>query len=201
MQTLESRAKQFASQAHEGAGQRRKYTQQPYIIHPAAVVEWVRRVNQDEILLAAAWLHDTVEDTGTSLAEIEQHFGQPVADLVAMLTLPARPPGASRIEKQQAALQHMANASPSAKTIKLADIIDNTCSIIPFDAEFARYYLVEKQLQLEVLREGDPWLWQQAEDIILRGMQTLQQPPHRISGEWFDKTTSRYQQAIVSNRL
>lgn len=99
-----------------------------------------------EAKLAAAWLHDTVEYTGVNLAQIQQRFGADVAELVAMLMLPAFPVQTSRVVKQQAALHHLANACDEAKTIKLADIIDNTCSLIRYDAGFASVYLIEKKL-------------------------------------------------------
>ncbi|AHF75235.1 Metal dependent phosphohydrolase [Sodalis praecaptivus] len=193
MPTLEQRARRFAREAHGKRDQRRKYTQEPYIIHPAAVVEWVRQVPHNEAMLAAAWLHDTVEDTGVSLGQIQQRFGVEVAELVAMLTLPAFPGPTSRVVKQQAALRHLANACDEAKTIKLADIIDNTCSLIRYDADFASVYLVEKKLQLEVLSGGDSRLWREAERTLDKGLQTLRQPPHLISEEWFKQLTVSYQ--------
>lgn len=84
--SLEEQARRFATEAHASAGQRRKYTDEPYIVHPAAVVELVRSVSHDDALLAAAWLHDTVEDTATTQSDIETHFGTRVASLVEMLT-------------------------------------------------------------------------------------------------------------------
>ncbi len=76
MDSLEEQARRYATQAHAEAGQRRKYTDEPYIVHPAAVVELVRSVSHDEHLLAAAWLHDTVEDTGTTLSDIENFLAR-----------------------------------------------------------------------------------------------------------------------------
>lgn len=58
--------------------------------------------------------------------------------------------------------EHTAKASPQAKTIKLADLIDNTRSIVERDPEFAKVYLAEKALLLEVLRDGDATLWKMA---------------------------------------
>jgi len=86
MQTLEERAQRYASKAHAAADQRRKYTDEPYIVHPAAVVELVRSVSDDDEMLAAAWLHDTVEDTSSTLEDIRTHFGERVRSLVEMLT-------------------------------------------------------------------------------------------------------------------
>lgn len=84
--TLAERARRYATKAHGAIDQRRKYTNAPYIVHPQAVMEIVSSVPHSEEMLAAAWLHDTVEDTPTTLADIESHFGLRVASLVAMLT-------------------------------------------------------------------------------------------------------------------
>lgn len=61
----------------------------------------------------------------------------------------------------------MANASPAAKTIKLADLIDNTSTIMKHDPHFAVTYMKEKAKLLEVLKEGDPTLWKMANDIVI----------------------------------
>lgn len=110
-----------------------------------------------------------------------------------MLTLPPFPTQTSRVVKQQAALRHLADACDEAKTIKLADIIDNTCSLIGYDAGFTSVYLIEKKLQLKVLRVGDSRLWHEAERTLDKGLQTLRQPPHSISDEWFKQLTVSYQ--------
>ena len=52
--SLEEQARRYATQAHADAGQRRKYTDEPYIVHPAAVAELVRSVSDDEAMIAAA---------------------------------------------------------------------------------------------------------------------------------------------------
>lgn len=73
--TLSERARIFATQAHADAGQKRKFTDEPYIVHPAAVVELLMSANPSEEMIAAAWLHDVVEDTGVTLAAIGALFG------------------------------------------------------------------------------------------------------------------------------
>lgn len=67
-------AMRVATAAHEGIGQVRKYTGEPYINHPAAVAELVSSVPHTPEMLAAAWLHDTVEDTPITLLDIELNF-------------------------------------------------------------------------------------------------------------------------------
>ncbi|MFT4273347.1 MAG: HD domain-containing protein [Pantoea sp.] len=190
--SLEDQARHYATQAHAEAGQRRKYTDEPYIVHPAAVVELVRSVTDDEAMLAAAWLHDTVEDTASTLADIARLFGPRVAELVDMLTDSAQPQAKNRAARKLVHFRHTAQASPEAQTIKLADIIDNTRAIVQFDADFARVYLVEKQIQIQLLNEGDKHLWQQADNIIRQGLTQLAQPPHSVPESWFVKQAAKY---------
>lgn len=190
--SLEDQARHYATQAHAAAGQRRKYTDEPYIVHPAAVVELVRSVTDDEAMLAAAWLHDTVEDTASTLEDIASRFGPRVAELVDMLTDSAQPQAKNRAARKLAHFRHTAQASPEAQTIKLADIIDNTRAIVQFDADFARVYLVEKQIQIQLLNAGDEHLWQQADNIIRHGLSQLAQPPHSVPESWFVKQAAKY---------
>lgn len=192
MQSLEEQARRYASKAHAEAGQRRKYTDEPYIVHPAAVVELVRSVTDNEVMLAAAWLHDTVEDTSSTLNDIESHFGAEVALLVGMLTNTPQPEAKNRAMRKAAHFRHTATACAEAQTIKLADIIDNTRSIIQFDARFARVYLVEKRLQIALLKKGDSVLWQQASIVIEQGIYQLTEPPYNVPVSWFARQAARY---------
>lgn len=184
--TLAERARRYATKAHAAIDQRRKYTNDPYIVHPQAVMELVRSVPHTEEMLAAAWLHDTVEDTPTTLGDIESHFGPQVAELVRMLTNVSHAEDGNRFERKNRDRRHSASASPQAKTIKLADLIDNTRSLLDYDSHFAQTYLIEKQRLLEVLTEGDPTLWRQASHIVEQGLLRLQQPPHNVPASWFE---------------
>jgi len=155
-------AKQFATVHHKAQGQIRKYTGEDYIVHPAAVAELVASVPHTKNQLVAAWLHDTVEDTKATLEDITELFGDEVASLVEMLTDVSKPEDGNRAQRKQIDLEHTSKASPEAKTIKLADLIDNTKSIVEHDPEFAKVYLQEKLRLLSVLKEGDSTLWNKA---------------------------------------
>ena len=72
---------QYALLAH--AGMKRKGKERPYILHPLEVLCIVSTMTEDEDILAAAVLHDTVEDTGVTLSDIREHFGERTAGLVA----------------------------------------------------------------------------------------------------------------------
>lgn len=168
---LETQAREFATWAHASIDQRRKYSNEPYINHPAAVVEIVRSVPHTPEMLAAAWLHDVVEDTPVTLPDVHQEFGEVVATFVYSLTnVSCKLTEEARPVRKALDREHTAKASPEAKTIKLADVIDNTRGLSILDPEFARVYLAEKRLLLEVLTEGNNSLWQRAYSIVYQDM-------------------------------
>ena len=84
---LVERARIFAICRHAGQFREHK-AHQPFIIHPKEVAELVRDSGGNEKEIAAAWLHDTVEDTETTLAEIEEFFGPELREIVDGLTDP-----------------------------------------------------------------------------------------------------------------
>lgn len=144
----------FATNKHHG--QLRKYTGEPYIVHPLAVAKLVSScLNVTTDMIIASIFHDLKEDTDVSLKEIETRFGKRVAELVEMLTDFSKPKDGNRAERKMIDREHTAKAHPDAKTIKLADLIDNTKSIVEHAPDFAKVYLEEKRLLLEVLKEGD----------------------------------------------
>ena len=161
---LIARAEKFAYSAH--ASQKRKYTGDPYIVHPKAVAALVESVNGTDEQIAAAWLHDTVEDTGATIETIGEMFGVAIALLVEQLTDVSKPSDGNRAARKAIDLAHTAKCSPEAATIKLADLIDNSHSIIERDPSFAKVYLGEKKRLLEILRHGDKGLWGMAHSIV-----------------------------------
>lgn len=160
--TLEQRAMTFATAAHAAVGQLRKYTFEPYIVHPAEVVATLKTVSHTEAMVAAAWLHDVVEDTGVTLELIRQEFGDEVADLVGWLTDVSRPDHGNRAQRKAVDRAHTAAAPAAAQTIKCCDLISNTRSIVEHDEKFAKTYLAEKRLLLEVMTKADPALLDRA---------------------------------------
>lgn len=175
MNTPEEKARDFATRWHASIGQLRKYSGEPYINHPAAVAELVRGVPHDDAMLAAAWLHDVVEDTPCSIEDVEAEFGREVAALVGWLTDVSKPTDGNREKRKAMDREHTANAPPSAKTVKLADLIDNSRSILEFDPDFARVYIREKERLLVVLAEGDPVLHAMATQIVVQAQEKLLQ--------------------------
>lgn len=162
---LVERALKFATVAHRD--QVRKYTGEPYITHPVAVAALVATVTDDQEVIAAALLHDTVEDTPVTLDTIEDHFGTRVANLVAWLTDVSTKHHGNRATRKALDRAHLALAPAEAQTIKLADLIDNTGSIVEHDKAFAKVYLQEKNALIEVLHKGDRNLWLKADNGLI----------------------------------
>lgn len=164
--TVVERARVFATAAHAAVAQLRKYTNEPYIVHPAEVASIVATVPHTEEMLAAAWLHDVVEDTGVTLETVRAEFGDKVAELVGWLTDVSRPDHGNRAARKAVDRAHSAAAPAEAQTVKLADLISNTRSILVHDEKFAKTYLEEKRLLLEVMTKGDATLMAEARKHI-----------------------------------
>jgi myo-inositol-1(or 4)-monophosphatase len=127
---LLDRAIVFAVRAHAGTERRGKGF--PYIVHPLEAMEIVATMTPDQELLAAAALHDTIEDTDVTIAQIQTEFGDRVAELVAM---ESDEPHQSRdsIEnwraRKQTAIDRLARASRDAKIVALGDKLSNMRAI------------------------------------------------------------------------
>ena len=138
MNDLISRAERFARVRHEGQFRKGK-AQEPYTIHLEEVAALVERWSGSEKAIAAAWLHDTVEDCPpTSVAELETLFSKEVADIVAELTDNKALPKASRKEQQ---IINAPKKSDEASLVKLADKTSNIGAIAnspPEDWSLAR---------------------------------------------------------------
>ena len=118
-----AQAKRFASRKHGERGQIRKATGAPYIVHPEGVAKIVKDFGGDDEQIQAAWLHDTMEDTGTWEEDLREKFGDRVADLVSELT---NDDFAIRsIGKEDYMSNKLVNLSDDALLIKLSDFLYN----------------------------------------------------------------------------
>jgi len=167
------RAREFATQAHQRINHRRKYTNAPYTDHLAATAKLVSTVTDDPVTISAAWLHDAVEDTPATIQDLQKEFGEEVAQLVLELTDVSTPSEGNRATRKAIDLNHLAAASPRAKTVKLADLINNCTDVTKHDARFAVVYLTEMEALLEVLKEGHPDLYAQARKTHTRCSQKV----------------------------
>ena len=134
---------------------------------------WWQSVTDDPEMIAAAWLHDTVEDTPATLDDIEEYFGASVAELVEELTDVSKPSDGNRAQRKAIDRLHSAQASARSKTVKLADLIDNCKDIARHDERFARVFLVEMGALLKVLAEGDQNLFGEASKLHAKHVEKL----------------------------
>lgn len=153
MTDIAFRAMEFAREVHKD--QKRKYTGNPYIEHLAEVAGIVATVTSVSSDIAIAWLHDCVEDQGVTRAELERQFGSYVADGVLLLSDLDK---GNRAERKAASRRRLAAAPDWIQTIKVADLISNTSSIVLHDPDFAVLYLEEKRQLLDVMTKADPRL-------------------------------------------
>jgi len=142
------RAISFAAEKHRN--QRRKDEEaSPYINHPIALAALLVSVGgiEDVVVLQAAILHDTVEDTDTSFAELAEHFGDEVASIVREVT---DDKNLDKAQRKQMQIDHAPHASRAAALVKLADKICNLRDVV--DAPPAHWPLERRQAYFDWAR-------------------------------------------------
>jgi guanosine-3',5'-bis(diphosphate) 3'-pyrophosphohydrolase len=175
----------FADKAH--GSQVRKYSGDRYIVHPVRVMEMVREHTDDLPVLAAALLHDVLEDTSVTEAEIEAallrimdtYSVKETIKLVVELTdvfIRKEYPRLNRRTRKDKEADRLSSVSPDAQTIKYADIIDNVTDIVKEDTDFAKVYVSEAKQMLKVMDAGYSVLRQKALAIVDECTETLRKP-------------------------
>jgi len=171
----------FFRQAHESIGQKRRYTGEPYFNHCLEVAESVSEIGGTEDMIIAAFGHDTLEDVFPVKPQydaylIAREFGETVVKFVVDLTdvyTKEAWPDLNRAKRKALEVERLARTSPEAKTIKLADLLSNTKSIVAHDPDFAKVYLKEKLAMLPHLADGSPILLQLASTQVIAGFASL----------------------------
>jgi len=189
--TLIEKAQEVAHEAHDSVLQKRKYNNHPYWEHTdgvAALVEkTLREANKGELnaadieVVAAAHLHDVFEDVtpknpAFSPEFINKEFGHRVYTFVKELTdiyTKEAYSNYNRAQRKKMERERAANISNDAKTIKLADLILNSESILAEDPDFAKVYLKEKFQLLPSLLGGNSTLLARATAQTLEGFAKL----------------------------
>src|SRR4051812_13880408 len=115
MNELVKAARLFANSNHHRIEAHRNPAWQSPEVHLKSVAQMISSVSQNDTIVAAAWLHDIVEDTSVTLDVIERQFGASVAKIVGELTPVSLPGQGSRAARFAVDRQHFANASPAAK--------------------------------------------------------------------------------------
>jgi guanosine-3',5'-bis(diphosphate) 3'-pyrophosphohydrolase len=142
-------ASKLAAKSH--ASQKRKYTEEKYIVHPAAVALAVKKNNGSVEVEAAAWLHDTLEDTDLTYREIVVLCGTEVANLTLGCTdIITR--GLKREDRLEKNIMHVKNGDERVQQIKMFDMLDNVKTIKDHDKPFAKIWIREK---LEMIKAMD----------------------------------------------
>jgi len=166
------KAASFAACKHRH--QLRKDGKTPYIAHPFRVAMIVRDTFgcEDEDVLAAALLHDTIEDTITDYDELHQHFGEKVALLVSALTKNMSLPEAKR---EDAYDRQLADGPWEARLIKLADVFDNITDV-PNEKMMVKAH--DKLQRALALSENDERLASARTKLIWQSKRMVPQPEH-----------------------
>jgi myo-inositol-1(or 4)-monophosphatase len=148
--TLLDKAIIFATRAHAGTERRGKGF--PYIVHPMEAMEIVATITPDQELLAAAALHDTVEDTDVTIETLREEFGERIAALVAAESDTFQE-GVSEEDswhaRKQAAIDRLAQAPRDAKIVAMGDKLSNMRAI-------ARDYAVMGDALWNIFHAKDP---------------------------------------------
>jgi (p)ppGpp synthase/HD superfamily hydrolase len=157
----------LAIESHHG--QKRKYTGEPYIVHPMNVVEILFAITEGNCtsdMIAAAWLHDVLEDTETSPSLIKMLCGDGVLKLVEELTDKSKPKDGNRAARKKIDREALWAASEEAQIIKCADMISNAHSIFEYDKDFWKVYVKEKLDLLSGFRDNEAK--KLALDVVIR---------------------------------
>lgn len=168
----------FAEKAH--GDQMRKYTPDPYIVHPIRVMKTCTHYTGKLPVLAAALLHDVLEDTEYTADELNTFLSTYMIEHERLLTLQLvieltdvyvrkNYPSLNRFTRKKKELKRLSKISPLAQTIKYADIIDNVRDISNGDPDFAPRYLQECLDIVTALKDGHPELRTQALEAITTG--------------------------------
>ncbi len=162
---------EFADTAH--GTQTLKYSSDRYIRHLVKVMKKCSQHTVDIAVLAAALLHDVLEDTTITVSQLELFLVDKMPEEIASRTLrivteltdvyiSRRFPFLSRHERKTKETERLENASPEAQTVKYAEIIDNCLHIVDQDMDFAGGYIQESKELAEKLAKGNTALRQEA---------------------------------------
>jgi (p)ppGpp synthase/HD superfamily hydrolase len=171
MEKLLEQIKEFADKAHDD--QKRKYTAERYIVHPVRVMKMCRRYTSSMPVLAAALLHDVLEDTDVRRSEMHNFLSTVMSEkdaaqtthLVAELTdvyTKSSYPRWNRRKRKAKEAERIEKTSADSQTIKYADIIDNSKEIATEDPDFAGVFLRECKMLLKKISKGNADLYKEA---------------------------------------
>lgn len=175
MKPVLKKIRDFAAKAH--GTQQRKYTPEPYIVHPERVMKLCEEYTDDVCVLASALLHDVLEDTPVTKTGLHEFLGKVMNEddadktlkLVVELTdvyIKEDYPKLNRRRRKAMEQDRMALTSRNAQTVKYADIVDNCREIVLHDPSFAKVFLYECRALLKRMDQGNPKLYKMATEMV-----------------------------------
>jgi len=182
METILQQVRDFADQAH--GEQMRKYAPERYIQHPLRVMAIVQEYSSSTPILAAALLHDVLEDTPVNKQAITDFLQglmpstqvTRTVQLVEELTdvyVKANYPHWNRRKRKSKEAERMEQTSADAQTIKYADIMDNAGQIVDQDPDFAKVFLSECRALLKKMEKGHTGLRDKAAAVVDNALSRL----------------------------
>jgi guanosine-3',5'-bis(diphosphate) 3'-pyrophosphohydrolase len=185
MEEILEQIRDFADRAH--GQQMRKYTPERYIVHPVRVMNLLREYTNDVTMLAAALLHDVIEDTPVKKEDIHAFLlnqmrpeqAERTTRLVVELSdvyVKKDYPQWNRRKRKEKETARLEKTSSDSQTVKYADIIDNSSEIINYDTDFAPLFLYECRAILKRLNKGNPQLYKRAIETVDNCIARLKPP-------------------------
>lgn len=182
MDLILNKIQQFADIAH--GEQKRKYSDQRYIVHPIRVMKTCSAYTDKMQIMAAALLHDVLEDTPVSEIELLSFLETLMSNEVAKKTLELvveltdiytkeAYPHLNRKQRKEKETLRIAQTSADSQTIKYADILDNCREIAAEDPNFAPRFLKECITILKVATKGDKQLYEKVYREVQSELQNL----------------------------
>lgn len=162
--SLVDRAKRFAERAHKG----QKYGKEPYTVHLAAAAKIAADFDLGEFIESAAWLHDTLEDTQTSIGDLIRHFSTELAQVVIAVT---DVPADKRDRRIKKTLPKIYDAGTTAVALKLCDRIANVEASANVPHKLKMYQREQEFFKQSLYRTEDKLdpLWERLEKALKNG--------------------------------
>ena len=192
MESILEKIAAFADLAH--GDQQRKYADEKYIQHPLRVMKTCQSYGYPLPILAAAILHDVLEDTNTTPQKIKEFLSTIMNEKDANRTLALvieltdvytkdRYPRLNRRRRKTKEAMRMETISAEAQTVKYADIVDNVRGITEHDPDFAPVYLNECKLLSEKMKKGNSELRKKTMEVLEKEIAQLKtkDPSHEQS--------------------
>lgn len=160
------RARNLARAAHSN---QRGSTGRLQITHVREVAEAAAAAGLHSTMIAAAWLHDVVEDTTETLEGLMGAFPLPTVMAVEYMTdvfTPGAVPGWNRARRKRAEADRLGTGVAPLQTLKLCDMWSNSRDILALESSFVPTYIQEMNYLLARLQAGNRELWQEVRDLI-----------------------------------